>query len=57
MPILNVKVSARKSAALTRSISAILLDLTARILNKKPEVTSWEDARWLRTAKAVSISI
>jgi 4-oxalocrotonate tautomerase len=40
MPILNVKVSARKSAALTRSISAILLDLTARILNKKPEVTS-----------------
>ena len=40
MPILNIKVSARKSAELTRSISGILLDLTTRILNKKPEVTS-----------------
>jgi 4-oxalocrotonate tautomerase len=62
MPILNVKVSARKSAALTRSISAILLDLTARILNKKPEVTSIaidyvDPDDWMRRAKAVSISI
>lgn len=40
MPILNIKVSARKSAEITRSISGILLDLTTRILNKKPEVTS-----------------
>ena len=40
MPILNVKVSARKSAELTQSISAILLDHTTRILKKKPEVTS-----------------
>jgi 4-oxalocrotonate tautomerase len=40
MPILNVKVSARKSTGLTRSISGILLELTARILHKKPEVTS-----------------
>ncbi len=40
MPILNVKVSARKSADLTRYISGILLELTTRILNKKPEVTS-----------------
>jgi 4-oxalocrotonate tautomerase len=40
MPILNVKVSAKKSAELTKSISGILLDLTTRILHKKPEVTS-----------------
>lgn len=40
MPILNVKVSAKKSAELTLSISAILLELTSRILHKKPEVTS-----------------
>jgi 4-oxalocrotonate tautomerase len=40
MPILNVKVSARKSPELTRSISVILLELTSRILNKKREVTS-----------------
>lgn len=40
MPILNVKVSAKKSAALTKSISDMLLELTTRILHKKPEVTS-----------------
>jgi 4-oxalocrotonate tautomerase len=40
MPILNVKVSAKKSIDLTRSISGILFELTARILHKKPEVTS-----------------
>ncbi len=40
MPILTVKVSARKSAELTRAISGILSELTARILKKKPEVTS-----------------
>jgi 4-oxalocrotonate tautomerase len=40
MPILTVKVSARKSAELTRAISGILFELTARILKKKPEVTS-----------------
>jgi len=40
MPILDIKVSARKSAELTRSISDVLLELTSRILNKKAEVTS-----------------
>jgi 4-oxalocrotonate tautomerase len=40
MPILNVKVSAPKSAALTKSIAGILLELTTRILHKKPELTS-----------------
>ena len=40
MPILNVKVSARKSPEVTKSISGLLLDLTTRILKKKPEVTS-----------------
>jgi 4-oxalocrotonate tautomerase len=40
MPILNVKVSAKKSEKMTKDISDILLDLTTRILGKKPEVTS-----------------
>jgi 4-oxalocrotonate tautomerase len=40
MPILNVKVSAQKSEKMTKDISGILLDLTTRILGKKPEVTS-----------------
>jgi len=40
MPILNVKVSASRSPELTEYIAAILLDLTTRILKKKPEVTS-----------------
>lgn len=40
MPILIVKVSAPRSAELSGSISAILLELTSRILHKKPEVTS-----------------
>jgi 4-oxalocrotonate tautomerase len=40
MPILNVKVSAKKSAELTNAISNTLLELTSRILHKKPEVTS-----------------
>lgn len=40
MPILNVKVSKPKSPELTRQISDLLLDLTTRILKKKPEVTS-----------------
>lgn len=40
MPILNVKVSAKKSTEMTKSISGLLLDLTTRILKKKPEVTS-----------------
>ncbi len=40
MPILNVRVSAKKSPELTQSISGTLLELTSRILNKKREVTS-----------------
>ncbi len=40
MPILNVKVSAKKSAAMSKAIADILLELTSRILHKKPEVTS-----------------
>jgi 4-oxalocrotonate tautomerase len=40
MPILNIKVSSKKSAELTKAISNTLLELTARILHKKPEVTS-----------------
>ena len=40
MPILNVKVSAKGSPAMTRDISNILIDLTTRILHKDPKVTS-----------------
>jgi len=40
MPILNVKVSAKASSAMTRDIAGILLELTTRILHKDPKVTS-----------------
>ncbi|SAL79805.1 tautomerase family protein [Caballeronia telluris] len=40
MPILNVKVSAKKTPELTHEISDLLLDLTTRILGKKREVTA-----------------
>lgn len=38
MPILNVKIAAEKSTELTAQIAAALIDLTTRILKKKPEV-------------------
>ncbi|MEO6096718.1 MAG: 4-oxalocrotonate tautomerase family protein [Fibrobacteria bacterium] len=40
MPILNVKISAKKSPELTAKIGELLLDLTSRILKKKREVTA-----------------
>ena len=40
MPILNVKVSAKKSPELTQQIAALLLDLTSSILGKKRELTA-----------------
>lgn len=40
MPILNVKVSAKKSREMTERISTLLLDLTTRILGKDPKVTA-----------------
>ncbi|HEU4375691.1 MAG TPA: 4-oxalocrotonate tautomerase [Telluria sp.] len=40
MPVLNVKVSAAKSPALTRQISDLLLELTGRILKKDRRVTA-----------------
>lgn len=40
MPILNVKVTARKSAELTQAIGGQLLELTERILHKKRSVTA-----------------
>ncbi|MBV8657717.1 MAG: tautomerase family protein [Burkholderiales bacterium] len=40
MPILNVKVSARKSPEMTKAISSTLLDLTTTILRKNPAVTA-----------------
>jgi 4-oxalocrotonate tautomerase len=59
MPILNVKVSAKKSTEMTKSISGILLDLTTRILHKKPEVTSIaidyvDPADWIVAGKSLS---
>ncbi|WP_437738809.1 tautomerase family protein [Sorangium sp. So ce1335] len=40
MPILNVKVSAKKSAQMSGQIASMLSELTARVLDKKPELTS-----------------
>jgi 4-oxalocrotonate tautomerase len=40
MPILNVKVSAKKSPELVTDIVAHLTDITSRILKKKREVTA-----------------
>ncbi|RZL00805.1 MAG: 4-oxalocrotonate tautomerase family protein [Rubrivivax sp.] len=40
MPILNVKVSATRSPELSKQIAGLLLELTTRILGKKPELTS-----------------
>lgn len=40
MPILNVKVSSDPSPDLTSQINTLLLDITSRILKKKPEVTA-----------------
>jgi 4-oxalocrotonate tautomerase len=40
MPILNVKVSGKKSASMTTAISRLLLEHTSRILRKKPELTA-----------------
>jgi len=40
MPILNVKVSAQRSAATSRAIADTLLELTTRILRKDPKLTS-----------------
>ena len=40
MPILLVKVSARRSPEMTRSIASMLTELTTRILHKDPHATS-----------------
>jgi 4-oxalocrotonate tautomerase len=40
MPILNVKVSAKRSSEMTTKIATILRELTTRILRKDPIVTS-----------------
>lgn len=40
MPILNVKIAAVASPALTKQVSSALIELTSRILKKKPEVTA-----------------
>jgi 4-oxalocrotonate tautomerase len=59
MPILNVKVGAKRSAELTRRISGTLLDLTTRILGKDPKLTavaiSYVDADdWIVGGKSLS---
>lgn len=40
MPILNVKISGERSDAMTQAVSAMLSDLTQRILGKNPAVTA-----------------
>ena len=40
MPILNVLLSGPAHPQTTREVAALLSDLTARLLHKKPELTS-----------------
>lgn len=40
MPILSVKVSAKKSTEMTKAISETLLELTSRVLRKNRELTA-----------------
>jgi len=40
MPIINVKVSASPSPAMSARIASLLLEKTSRILKKKPELTA-----------------
>lgn len=40
MPILNVKIAAPETRELTLAVASGLIELTSRILKKKPEVTS-----------------
>jgi 4-oxalocrotonate tautomerase len=40
MPILNVKVSAKASPDLSEAIAKGLVDITARVLRKRPEITA-----------------
>ena len=40
MPIINVKVSASRSPALTQAIASTISELTQRILHKDPRVTA-----------------
>jgi 4-oxalocrotonate tautomerase len=40
MPILNVKVGATRTPVLTSAVAEMLLEHTARILHKKPELTA-----------------
>lgn len=40
MPILNVKVSGRKSPEMSSKIATMLIELTTKILGKDPRVTS-----------------
>jgi 4-oxalocrotonate tautomerase len=52
MPILNVKVAAEESPALTQRIAEMLSELTSRILKKNPDVTAIaidyvHPARWI----------
>lgn len=59
MPILNVKVSARRSPEMTARISTLLLDLTSRILKKDRAVTSIaidyiDPADWIVAGRSLS---
>ena len=40
MPIVNIKISAAPDPALARAISQTVLELTSRILHKRPELTA-----------------
>lgn len=40
MPILQVKLSAAPTPALSRQVAAALVEITTRVLRKKPEITA-----------------
>ncbi|HPE78853.1 MAG TPA: 4-oxalocrotonate tautomerase [Gammaproteobacteria bacterium] len=59
MPILDVKIAARESTDLTQAVASSLIELTSRILKKKPEVTSIaityvDPARWIVGGRPLS---
>ncbi|WP_193752742.1 tautomerase family protein, partial [Xanthomonas euvesicatoria] len=59
MPLINIKVSASSSPALTAEISALVSDLTSRILGKKADliatiITYVRPEDWLIGGKTLS---
>jgi 4-oxalocrotonate tautomerase len=59
MPILAVKIGAKKSVETTQRVSALLIELTSRILRKPPQVTAIvieyvDPADWIIAGKSLA---